>query len=154
MTRLPSLVIASFAALCLGAALVRTGGAASAAASQDNPLERLEKLERHVVELKALIAKLEAPKPSAAPIDLPPDVIELKKQMAEVQNYLAAQADSARSLQDTLNDSEVKGFTWGINPDSRIVLLAGFHEFATTLQTAVPGQAAQPQEGNGGNGGR
>ncbi len=154
MTRLPSLALASFAALCLGTGLARSGGAAAAAPVQDNPLERLVKLEKQVADLKAQVAKLEAPKPSSAPGDISPEVVEVRKQMADVISYLNAQADSARSLQESLADSEVKGFTWGINPDSRIVMLAGFNQFVTTLQTSVPGQSPAPQNGTNGNGDR
>jgi len=51
--------------------------------------------------------------------------------------YLNAQAESASYLKQVLVESEEKGFTYGINPDSRIVLLAGFEHFATTLETPV-----------------
>jgi len=67
-------------------------------------------------------------------------------QIDEVLEYLNAQAASAEFLQEKLADSEDKGFTWGINPDSRIVMLEGFNDFVNTLQTDVPGAAADDDE--------
>ena len=67
-------------------------------------------------------------------------------QIDEVLEYLNAQAASAKFLQEKLADSEDKGFTWGINPDSRIVMLEGFNDFVNTLQTDVPGALADDDE--------
>jgi len=54
---------------------------------------------------------------------------------------------SAKVLQDALAESLEKGFTYGINPESRVVLLAGFQQFVSALQAEVPGQApAAPVE--------
>ena len=83
------------------------------------------------------------------------EVAQLKEQVGTVEgdvtlqdvvDYLQAQAKSARYLQDKLADSEDKGFTWGINPDSRIVMLEGFNDFVNTLQTDVPGGVADDDE--------
>ena len=41
--------------------------------------------------------------------------------------------------------AEEKGFTFGINPESREVLLAGFNSFAEVLQSDVPGDD-EPKE--------
>jgi len=77
-----------------------------------------------------------------------PTLVKLKEQSAggpgdvkleDVVGYLQAQAKSAAHLQLMLAESEDKGFTFGINPDSRVALLSGFNQFVNTLQTDVPG---------------
>jgi hypothetical protein len=57
----------------------------------------------------------------------------------QVVAYIEAQARAAGELERVLAQSEEQGFTYGINPESREVLLAGFHKFAATLQDNVPG---------------
>ncbi len=77
---------------------------------------------------------------------------ELKKTQAELAEtiaYLGAQADSAQALSDVLNDSEKKGFTYGINPDSRIVMLQGLHAFCDGLNKNVPGKPKKEETEKG-----
>jgi len=103
---------------------------------------RVAKLEAQVV---ALQDSLKASKPARD--ELEKELAEQKRMLAKVLDYLLAQAASAKVLQDSLAESQEKGFTYGINPESRVVLLAGFEQFASTLQAEVPGQApAEPAE--------
>jgi hypothetical protein len=64
-------------------------------------------------------------------------------EMMDVVAYVNAQAQAAAALQLSLAESEEKGFTYGINPESREVMLAGFRQFLSTLQTDVPGTPPQ-----------
>lgn len=104
----------------------------------------------------------QAPRPSAtqdvrAEFDkLKRDVTRLNREVAslkqaqgpsldeynEVIAYLHTQAASATALKQVLVESEEKGFTYGINPDSRIVLLAGIEDLCSSLESGVPGSQA------------
>ena len=151
MKRHLSLALALAAAVAVGVGLAQSSTSRAAQAQQGgSPIERLEKLEAQVADLKAQVAKLEGAKPVAAkpqPVAKPDSapVKELGQQMEAVIGYLAAVAQSAQRLEQALMESEQKGFTYGINPDSRTVLLAGFNQLTTTLQTDVP--AAKPSAG-------
>lgn len=65
---------------------------------------------------------------------------DANQKLTETVGYLAAQADAAAALLDAVKDAEKKGFTFGINPDSRVVLLQGFQSFCEGLQKNVPGR--------------
>ncbi|MBL8896969.1 MAG: hypothetical protein JNM84_05055 [Planctomycetes bacterium] len=82
----------------------------------------------------------------------------LEKQMTQVQTWIQAQAKQAEGLAAALDTSEKEGFIYGINPKSREVLLEAFRAHASTLRTAVPGQApanvADAEKGADEKGGR
>ena len=104
-------------------------------------MDRLIALEKQVVDLKAELAALKKAPAQASPVagqPTPEQYADLRRQMDEVLAYLEAQAQSAEALSAALEDSRVKGFTFGINPDSRIVMLDGFGQFTMALQTNVP----------------
>lgn len=159
MIRSTSLAVVLFGALAAGAGFA-TASASKAAAPQQggSPIERLERLEAQIADLKAQVAKLEARKPESPPSttgETPAagaaaagtpasEQAELAKQLEQVLAYLAAQAEAAKQLDAALAESREKGFTYGINPDSRIVLLDGFGQFTTTLQTDVPSAKPAP----------
>lgn len=66
---------------------------------------------------------------------------EAKLQSARIDQltrYLEAQAKAAQAMQDTLAQSEKEGFTYGINPRSREILLNGWREQLSTLQRDLP----------------
>ena len=63
----------------------------------------------------------------------------VEQELAAVQDYLQAQSKSAAVLAKALDESEKAGFTYGINPNSRKVLLKGWRDFSGTLQRDVPG---------------
>lgn len=102
----------------------------------------------------ACLAFAQTPKPPQAPpgsdlalrvASLETEMILLKAQVsqtragnAQLATFVRAQADSAQKLAAVLDDSEAKGFTYGINPDSRTVLLAGLREFLAGMQQNVP----------------
>jgi len=58
--------------------------------------------------------------------------------LEEVLVYLEAQAKAAERLGQVLDQSEELGFTWGINPESREVLLAGWRKTLKATQEGVP----------------
>ena len=135
MKRNLSLVLLLVAALACGSSFAQGPGEADLEA-------RVAKLEAQVA---ALQDSLKASKPAGD--ELEKELAEQKRMLAKIIGYLGAQAASAKVLQDSLAESQEKGFTYGINPESRVVLLAGFQQFAGTLQSEVPGQApAEPAE--------
>ena len=122
-------VVIGTAALC-GLALAQTPKSLS-------PVERLDALEKAVQALQAQV--------KAAPPVQSDEVSALKKEVAETRvlvNQLltwgATQADGAVELARVLDESEQKGFTFGINPDSRVALLNGWRNFATGMQKDAP----------------
>ncbi|MDZ4774439.1 MAG: hypothetical protein SGI72_15030 [Planctomycetota bacterium] len=66
------------------------------------------------------------------------DLEETKTLLAKTLSYLEAQSRSASSMAATLDEAERLGFTFGINPDSRMTLLRGWREQLTVAQQAVP----------------
>jgi hypothetical protein len=70
----------------------------------------------------------------------------MKKQVAATLHYLEAQAKSAASMASVLDESEKAGFTYGLNPDSRHLLLRGWREQLATAQKDVPEAEAPPPE--------
>lgn len=95
------------------------------------------------------------------------DVLELKKSAAvhakvladsrglteKTAKYIAEQAKAATSMLDTLDASEKAGFTFGINPESRILLLQGWRESLAAAQKDLPLPVTPPPaEKNGENG--
>ena len=88
-----------------------------------------EQLKRDVTRLtREIVALKQTQGPSAEEYD-------------EIVAYLRTQAASASAFKLVLVDSEEKGFTYGINPDSRIVLLAGLEQLCTSFETSLPGSA-------------
>jgi len=59
-----------------------------------------------------------------------------------VLKYLDAQSKAARGMARTLDESEKAGFTYGMNPESRHVLLKGWRAQLSALQKDVPGAKA------------
>jgi hypothetical protein len=107
------------------AALVCGSTFAQAPRAQDSEVSLLK---RDVARLQAEVAQL---KEAAAP--------DGGTDLQEVVEYLQSQAKGAEQLQKMLADAEDKGFTYGINPDSRVAILQGFNQFVNTLQADVPG---------------
>ncbi len=52
--------------------------------------------------------------------------------------YAAEQAKAAAALIETLDASEKAGFTFGINPESRVLLLSGWRTALEAAQRDVP----------------
>jgi hypothetical protein len=66
------------------------------------------------------------------------ELAEMRSQVERCTTYLAAQAELAKSVLASLDESEQAGFTAGINFRSREILLAGFRSFYDGLQKDVP----------------
>jgi hypothetical protein len=72
-------------------------------------------------------------------------VTELAKELAEtktlacdVMHYLSEQAGGAESMARTLDESEQAGFTYGVNPESRSILLRGWRDQLASWQKNLP----------------
>ena len=74
---------------------------------------------------------------------------ELAKEHDQVLAYFAKQSQAASILLAELDSCETLGFTAGINPQSREVLLAGFRAYYAEEQKDVPAKpvpAAEPRK--------
>ena len=74
--------------------------------------------------------------------------LELTETRALLDNtvgYLQAQAAGSKKLLETLDASEQAGFTAGINPHSREVLLGGFREWWGAKTVGVPVRKVVPE---------
>jgi len=148
MNRHLGLALAAAAALAAGVDLAQSSGLRAAGPQEPSAIERLNNLEKQVAQLQAQVnAQHKVPPKSGEAVagTQEQELATLRRQMDEVLQYLAAQATSAKLLQQALADSRAKGFTYGINPDSRSVLLDGFEQFTSTLQAKVP-EAKKPAE--------
>jgi hypothetical protein len=110
---------------CLVLAAYQNGQAADTAA-------RLATVEKEVAEMKAVFAEHEKA------------MGESRALAEKTARYLSEQAKAAAQMQHVLDESEKAGFTFGINPDSRILLLAGWHEALAAAQKDVPQPVAPP----------
>jgi hypothetical protein len=110
------------------AAIVCGSTFAQAPKGQDSELALLK---RDVARLQAEVSQLKEQSAGGEEADL-----------KEIVAYLQSQAKGAAHLQKMLAESEDKGFTYGINPDSRVAMLEGFNHFVNALQTDVPGATA------------
>jgi len=98
----------------------------SAASPQDPVQQRLDVMQKDILDSRARVEKL---------------VEELKgarKTLEEAQKYIDAQAKSAKTMAEVLDESEKAGFTFGINPESRVLLLQGWRNELGERQQGVP----------------
>jgi septal ring factor EnvC (AmiA/AmiB activator) len=116
-------------------ALLATSLAFNAAAQAQDPLQqRLDAMQKDILDSRTRVEQL---------------VEELKgtrTTLEETQRYIDAQAKSAKSMAEVLDESEKAGFTFGINANSREVLLAGWREQLGALQQGVPAPLPQPKD--------
>lgn len=70
------------------------------------------------------------------------DLAEQRKLVDRTVDYLGRQAAQAEAMLGVLDDSEERGFTAGINPKSREVLLAGWRAVMAEAGRDVPGDEA------------
>ncbi|MBI1381877.1 MAG: hypothetical protein GC161_12410 [Planctomycetaceae bacterium] len=118
-------------ALLLGTALL-AGGAWSEERAQNADLEtRVADLERRLSESDKLAKHLADEQATLRATD--------KAMLA----YLERQAQAAEAMQAVLDSSEKQGFTAGINPNSRITLLAGLRSLFDSVSSDLP-KAAGP----------
>lgn len=84
--------------------------------------------------------------------ELEAKVAELEARTQEIEGYLANQAKAAETLQKSLDASEKEGFTFGINPRSREILLQAWRARASATASNPPGSGAEEQAGVSGGG--
>ncbi len=106
-----TLVVLGTAALC-GFALAQTPKTSPA-------LDRLGALEKEVEALRK-------------------ELTDTRAHADQLVTWAAAQAESGAAMALMLADAEQKGFTFGINPESRVSLLEGWRSFAAGLQKDAP----------------
>lgn len=120
------------ALLALGG--ITTGHVASRPALQASQTEardlaaRVQILEEQLLEVELQLGIVAA------------DAAQQRVLVDETVAYIGRQAMQAESMVDVLQVSEDEGFTAGINPRSREVLLAGFRSLLAEAQAHVPGQ--------------
>lgn len=78
----------------------------------------------------------------------------LEKQLETMTAFAEAQADAGEELLDALARSEAEGFTAGINPKSREILLAGLRAQAKAMKGGADGKSAAPKAPTRGDRGR
>lgn len=124
------------AAACLaGLALAETSvrGAQAPQGQGQGGGDRLAALERDLADARDRCRKLEA------------DFLDVQGQLALLKQHVEAQAQAAAAMQATLDASEAAGFTYGINPESRHVLLAGWRaKLAAEQRPLVAAPAETP----------
>ncbi|MEO0651850.1 MAG: hypothetical protein AAFZ65_14335 [Planctomycetota bacterium] len=108
-----------------------------AVAAKQDLLGRVELLEGTVQQLRADLGVVAGEQKAQATL------------VDETVSYLGRQATQAEKMVSVLADSEARGFTAGINPKSREVLLDGFRAMFDEAQAGVPGAEPEP-EGRGG----
>ncbi len=124
-----SLVVLGTAALC-GFALAQTPPIPTS-------VDRLDALEKQVAALRTqVVAEHQAARDEIAA--LRKELAEASALTTQVSTWASNQATGAAELAVVLDDSDQKGFTFGINPESRIALLAGWRAFAAGLQKDAP----------------
>ena len=69
------------------------------------------------------------------------DLKETRDLLNGVVHYLQAQAVAAQNVGARLDESEAAGFTAGINPRSREILMAAWREQIAETQKILPGSA-------------
>lgn len=68
----------------------------------------------------------------------------LEERIVRLERYVEGLAKSSEGLTATLQASEEAGFTAGINPRSRELLLAGWREHLAVLRAGLPKPPAAP----------
>ncbi len=111
-----------------------------------DPLARLERLHQEMTILKAEVQRLRVRVAGASEESEPVDSAnaKLSRDMEQVLAYLRQQSEAAKLMSDTLDAAEAKGFTAGINPDSRTTMLTGWRAHLQAQQTNVP--SANPMQ--------
>jgi hypothetical protein len=78
-----------------------------------------------------------------AAVLLTKEVGELRTLLDKTVRYVNEQSKAAETMALTLDASEKAGFTYGINPDSRTILLRGWRDALAAAQKDVPTPPAQ-----------
>ena len=119
----------------LASVLLASAFAFNASARQQDPVQqRLDAMQKDILDSRTRVEQM---------------VEELKgarKTLDEAQKYIEAQAKAAKALVEVLDAAEKAGFTFGINPESREILLKGWREELDTLQQGVPTSFPTPKD--------
>ena len=111
----------------LASVLLASALAFNASARPQDPVQqRLDAMQKDILDSRARVEQA---------------VEELKgarKTLDEAQKYIDAQSKAAKAMVEVLDAAEKAGFTFGINPESREILLKGWREELDTLQQGVP----------------
>jgi hypothetical protein len=99
-------------------------------AAPDPSQSRIDKLEKDVAASRLRVEALST------------EVADLKKELTATVTYLEEQSKAANSMASALDESEKAGFTYGINPDSRHILLKGWRDQLAAAQKDVPAPPA------------
>jgi phosphoglycolate phosphatase-like HAD superfamily hydrolase len=115
--------------------LLASSMAFNAAAQVQDPMQqRLDAIQKDILESQKRSEQMNE------------DFKALRKTIEDSQKYIEAQSKAAKSMAEVLDDAEKKGFTFGINPESREVLLRGWHDELGVLQQGVPAPLPPPKE--------
>lgn len=71
------------------------------------------------------------------------DLAETRALLDETVEYLHQRAKDGEALSRVVDSSEQAGFTFGINPRSREVLIQGWRNDLTALQKGLPGEKVE-----------
>ena len=118
--------------LLLVAAAAVAGLALAQSNGQQTPVERLTALEIEVTALKSELAEL---KKSAGAATAADEFAATRASVDALVTWARAQSQAAGELDNALGEARAKGFTYGINPDSREVLLHGFASYTAAVHT-------------------
>ena len=118
--------------LCAAAALLSSFAFSQDPAPKDPRDHKIELLEKDIASNRERIEALAS------------QLADTKALLAKSVEYIGREAKSAKALAATLDESEQAGFTFGINPDSRHILLSGWREHLSELQKNVPGAPSAP----------
>jgi putative NADPH-quinone reductase len=124
-------------AVLLGAALFATGAWSDERVQNADLESRVADLETQLSESRRALEQLSR------------DQAELRATDQAVLAYLGRQAAAANTMQTVLDSVEAKGFTAGINPDSRTTLLAGLRTLFTHTADVPKAGAQQTAPANG-----
>jgi uncharacterized coiled-coil protein SlyX len=113
-------------AILVGAAALAGLAFSGSPTPQQTLEERVQALETQVADQRAQTERLAS------------ELAETHDLVERTVRYLQDQAKSASKMSGTLDASEQAGFTYGINPESRTLLLAGWRDQLAELQKGLP----------------
>lgn len=117
----------------LAACVLFASAFALAPAAPQSPGDtKLELLQKDLADTKARVEQLAG------------ELKQTRGTLEALHKHLAAQSQAAKSMAETLDASEKAGFTAGINPDSRHILLQGWREQLNQLQQELPPLSPAP----------
>lgn len=92
----------------------------------DAPKTQLDELSENLAKTQLEVEQLRAA------------LVDMQAEQEQLVSWAISQAKAAAVMQSTLNASEKAGFTAGINPGSRELLLSGWRDRLSAAQSGVP----------------